>query len=100
MKKRFIVCVDMPMKEEDNAFLDYVKSKGLGWWHWINGVWLLVDSNGKSTASEIRDATGKHFNNRNRLVIELDKDGDTWSGHGPKSQDNDMFDWIHRNWHS
>ena len=30
--------------------------------------------------------------------MELTDDGETWSGFGPHSENQNMFTWIHRNW--
>ncbi len=69
MKKRFIVCIDKPNRQEGKDFVDYIKSIGVGWWDWIDRVWFLVESQGKMTARKIRDAAGEHFNNKRRFVV-------------------------------
>ena len=98
MKKRFVVAVDSATKEYNDAFRDYLKSQGLGWWHWLTNVWLLSDSAGCLAAQDIRDALRDYYPGVHTLVIELGETGDTWSGFGPKSDNKNMFKWLYENW--
>lgn len=98
MSKRFIVGVDSSTEEQDKAFLSFVKSHGLGWWHWLENFWLITDSSDQLTASDIRDELGKTYPGVHKLVIELSDSGDTWSGYGPKSEKRNMFNWLNETW--
>ena len=97
MKKRFIVLIDAKISRDEKKFLSWIKSEKLGWWHWIDNVWLLTNNKGHLQASQIRDKLHEVFGGRN-LVIELTDSSDTWSGRGPKRENSNMFKWIHDNW--
>lgn len=98
MKKRYIVCLGNSIKVQDEAFIAYIKEYGLGWWHWLSNVWLIVDSNGKLSAREIRDKLRLIYPGEHTIVLELSENGDTWSGFGPKSEERNMFEWLKTNW--
>ncbi|PSS71686.1 hypothetical protein AYI85_04935 [Shewanella algae] len=98
MKKRFAVALDSNTKAQNELFKQYIKENGYGWWYWIDGFWLLVDSSGKLTANQLRDDLGEFYPGVHKLVLELRGDDDTWSGYGPKSEKKNMFSWIKKNW--
>ena len=98
MKKRFIVLLDSTNVEQDKAFLAYVKAQKFGYWHWLSTSWLIADSKGKDTAQKIRDTIKETHPGVHNLIIELNENGDTWSGFGPTSDTRNMFDWIKKNW--
>jgi len=98
MSKRYIVGLDSSTEEQDDAFLQFINDNGLGWWHWLNNFWLITDSSGKFSAGEIRDELNESHPSVEKLVIELSDSGDTWSGFGPKSEDQNMFTWLRKTW--
>lgn len=100
MKKRFVVLLDSSTAEQGKSFQKFIEEKGLGWWHWLGSSWLLVDARGSLTAEKLRDQLKKDFQGVYSLVLELpgDSSNDTWSGYGPKNDNKNMFDWIHKNW--
>lgn len=98
MKKRFIICVNNSTKEQENNFVEFLKSQKVGWWHWLSNTWLISDNNGKTNASYWRDHSRDVFENENILVIEINNEKDTWSGFGPSTDEKNMFKWLHDNW--
>jgi hypothetical protein len=98
MKKRFVVLVGETPNEAETKFKDWVGAEKLGWWHWMPGSWLIVDTSGAKTASELRDAIGKCYGASNSLILELRGKDDTWSGFGPQAKDHNFFQWIRTNW--
>ena len=98
MKKRFVVLVNGPTPKENETFIEYAKSKGLGWWYWLDGSFLLMSPNTTISAGDLRDMARTIFNDKYNLIIELTDNGDTWSGFGAKTEEKNMFDWIHQNW--
>ena len=99
MKKRYIVCINNSTAEQEQLFINYAKENGLGWWHWLNNVWFLVDSSNKVSSEVIRDKIIEIFNGEFNIVVELNSNGvDTWNGYGPSSENNDMFRWVDKNW--
>src|SRR5579863_8473740 len=98
MKKRFIVLLNPTTDVQNKAFVEWIKSAGLGWWHYLTGAWLLTDASGLWTATEIRDALRSTFPGVHSLVLEFRPDGDTWAGFGPTAPTRNMFQWIKDNW--
>lgn len=98
MKKRFVVALDSYTDIQNNEFKSYIKDNGYGWWHWINGFWLLVDNTGDLTAKKLRDDLAVIYPGVHKLILELRGDDDTWSGFGPKTENKDMFSWLKKNW--
>jgi hypothetical protein len=98
MKKRFAVIVDSTTPEQAAALTEFFKENHVGWWHWLTNLWLVSDSSGKLSASGIRDTLGTIFPGVHCLVLEINDDGDTWSGFGPKTTEKNMFKWIRENW--
>ncbi|OFX25758.1 MAG: hypothetical protein A2041_14615 [Bacteroidetes bacterium GWA2_31_9b] len=98
MKKRYIICVNNSSEEQEKKFIDYIKSEKFGWWHYLKNTWLVIDLNGNSEISEIRDKVKELFDNEYNMVFQLKEDEGTWSGFGPKSEQKNMFKWIKENW--
>jgi len=98
MKKRFVVALDSSTPEQQLAFQNYVKSTGAGWWHWLDSLWLLIDTRGQLDAIKIRDKLCEIFPRINNFVIELRPDDDTWAGYGPKTEVKNMFTWLKSDW--
>lgn len=99
MKKRFIILLDeiTEGKDKDDDFRKFAKSHNYGYWHWFPNSWLIDDSMGTSSASEIMDKVREIYG-VNNFVVELGPDNDTWSGYGPKSEKSNMFEWLHKYW--
>lgn len=97
MKRRYIVCFDDLDGEQEGKVTEYVKQKKLAWWHWLGDTWFLVDSNGKYSASTIRDELMEIVNER-LIVVELNEDRDTWAGVRSKDPDKKMFTWFKNVW--
>jgi len=97
MKKRYVVAIDTGTKEQNDAFVKLLRERGLGWWHWLTNCWLITDSRGQLSASELRDKVQSTFQ-CNCLVLELRDGDDTWAGYGPQTEKRDMFKWLKENW--
>ena len=100
MRKRFIVALASANEEQDQAFREFIRSAGLGWWHWLPRLWLLVDLAGEYSAAQIRDKSNEFYPGVYKLVIELgpEQADETWAGFGPTSTDRHMFNWIANTW--
>lgn len=95
MKARFIVAVDRPTAEQTRAISDLFRAR-YGWWHWIDGFWLLTDSTGTLNVSTIRDLLDQAAPSKRNLVIQVEHQA--WAGFGPAGPKSDMFEWIRKNW--
>lgn len=99
MKRRFVVLIDSANQAQENAFIDFIKVEGFGYWHWLNNSWLLTSHNSQHTAKFIGDKMQTIFPNVNHMVLRFDDDGmKYWGGFGPAEKDRDMFKWMHENW--
>ncbi|PIF47479.1 hypothetical protein CLU96_4537 [Chryseobacterium sp. 52] len=99
MKKRFIICLnENTSTEQDKLFINYINENKVAWWHWLATTWLITDTNGKLTASEIRSKLKEIFPNNYNMVFEFRDDKDTWAGFGKNNGDENMFEWIKNNW--
>lgn len=97
MIKRFVVLLDSAAEDQDNQFLEWLKEKGVGWWHWLSLSWLIVNSRGDLSAGKIRNKVTEVYGS-NTLVIELQGSDDTWAGYGPKRGKRNMFKWLEETW--
>lgn len=98
MRKRFIIANQDTTQKQADEITKYVKNLGLAWWHWIDGVWLVVDGVGSLTAGQIRDEIARISPKANCLVFEFGVGVDTWSGRGPNDPESSMFEWLHNQW--
>lgn len=98
MRRKFAVALDSSTQEQNAELKKFIKDNGLGWWYWINNFWLLTDSKGRLTASDIRDKLSEIYPGVHCLVISLDKDEDSWSGFGPRNSEKNMFKWLSETW--
>lgn len=100
MKKQFVICVGAKATvAQDQAFVQYLKGAQLRYWHWIKGVWLVVDPDGRFSAAGFRNKLKECYPTVRTLVLEEQpSDGNTWAGFGPNVEGNNMFQWIKDSW--
>jgi len=97
MKHRFVVAVENMTLSEDSAFVEWIREKNLGWWHWIPGFWLVASKPGNASTEEIRNQLRRITGRKDIIVLEIGKPM-TWSGYGPNMRERDMFKWIRGTW--
>jgi hypothetical protein len=97
MRKWLVAGVETMTAKQEKEFIGYLRRKGLGWWHWIPNIWLLTGSN-VPDCSEIRDELKIISDGADVIVLEVNPI--TWSGFGPKTDENNMFNWLHKSWHT
>ena len=100
MKRRFVVAIDGLTDAQENQVSELFLEK-YGWWHWIDGFWLLVDSTDELTPASIRGMIGTVKPTARRIVLEvLEVSGQTssWAGYGPTGDDHTMFKWLRETW--
>lgn len=98
MKKRFIVSLNGSTKKQEEAFIKFLGSQNVGWWHWLSNTWLISDNIGKLTASTLNDKALEIFESEHLLVLEINNTSDTWAGFGPSTEDKNMFSWLKNHW--
>lgn len=98
MTKRIVVALSSATKEQDKAFIEYLKDQQIGWWHWVANFWLLVDHSGKETAEHLNLELEKIYPQVIRLVLERHGKDAHWSGFGPDGKERDMSKWLIKNW--
>ena len=97
MKRRFVVAVENMTWAEDRAFVEWLRTKNLEWWHWIHGFWLVTTRSGDVSTEEIRNQLRKRTDGKDIMVLEIGRPT-TWSGYGPDTRERDMFKWIRGAW--
>jgi hypothetical protein len=95
MRKWFVVGIESMTAEQEKSFLEYIRDKRMGWWHWIPNLWLITGSDAVG-CSDIRDKLMNLAPAKNTLVLAVNPV--TWAGFGPKSDKRDMFRWLNRTW--
>ncbi|MBG0624982.1 hypothetical protein I4P27_11140 [Enterobacter roggenkampii] len=98
MRRKFAVALDSSTVEQNKKLKEFIEENGLGWWHWINNFWLLTDAKGNFSAQSLREKLNEIYPGVHLLVISLDKDGESWSGYGPKNETKNMFNWLKDTW--
>ena len=98
MKRRYIVCLQNLTQKHNDALKEFFNSNVLGWWHWVGDTWFLSDSSGKFTAQDIRDKVKKIVPNERFVVVEINENGDTWSGVTVNDPEKKMFSWFRSYW--
>ncbi len=100
MSKLFVVTSNPTTVEQDRIFQQWLESK-FTWWHWLNQTWLLVDTLGVHSATEIRDKMIECFPQTYFVVLELNPSATNWAGFGPNNETDatkNMFAWLNKNW--
>jgi hypothetical protein len=97
MKRRFVVAVENMTLAEARAFVEWLRTKNLEWWHWIPGFWLVTTRSGDVSTEEIRNQLRKRTDQKDIMVLEIGRPT-TWSGYGPDTRERDMFKWIRGSW--
>ena|SRR6266851_1585538 len=95
MTKWLVVSTQSITDEQEKAFIEYVRSKHMSWWHWTPNFWLVTGSDPPS-CGEIRDKLHELAPGQHTIVIEVTPV--TWAGFGPSSDKRNMFAWFDRNW--
>lgn len=96
MKKRFVVAIDGLTSQQSKQISDLFRGK-YGWWHWIDGIWLVTDRSGTLNAAKIRDMIQTVRPTARQIVLEIGGPSG-WAGHGPTGHGRDMFEWIRKSW--
>ena len=94
MKRRFVVAVDKPTPQQAEA-INFIFRDHYPWWHWIAGLWLVVDATGALNARWIRDRVGEIAPGVRSIVLEVSSAD--WAGVG-KPPPAGMFDWVRSEW--
>ena len=95
--KKFVVAINPTTEEQSNQITNLFRGK-YGWWHWIEGFWLVVDSGDTLTAKWIRDQLQEIAPNARTLVFEVTTPTRSWAGWGPSTPEKSMFKWIRETW--
>ncbi len=96
MKRKFIVAAQGLTKSEQRDFISYLRAQKVAWWHWISGVWLIVDQGDQIELEDMRSHLRKTSASR-AIAIEVGGDKE-WAGFGPSGNGKDMFQWLHDAW--
>ena len=95
---KIVAIIDLMTAEQDQKLIDYVSSLGAGYWHWIDGAWLISTPTGDSSLPEkIRDKVKEIAPEKHSFVFEVKGTGN-WAGFGPNTEEKSMFKWIRNEW--
>ncbi len=95
MRRHFFVGIDSQTKEINESIRKWIEEQEAFWWHWIDGVWLIVfekEINAQSIREQIKGLAPGSTLLVSEVVI---KD---WAGFGPSKDDRSMFNWLQENW--
>jgi hypothetical protein len=99
MKNRLVMGVDALTKEQEKEFVEYLRGRKCGWWHWIDNFWLITTTASDFLPSEIRDELVRIAPEVRVLVLNIN-DPKIWMGQGPQSEERNMFTWLQKTWNS
>lgn len=97
MNKRVAIATDGFSPEQKTAFSKWVKSKGFGWWHWIQDFWLLTAPSERLDINEVINKLNEISPGSNKFVIEIPTPA-YWTGFGPNTEERNMFTWLKETW--
>lgn len=95
--KKFVVAINPLTEEQSNQITNLFRHE-YGWWHWIEGFWLVVDLRDTLTAKWIRDQVQEIAPKARTLVLEVTTPTRNWAGWGPSTPEKNMFKWIRETW--
>jgi hypothetical protein len=98
--KKIVALAKAMTAAQDRVFIDYLNTKGAGYWHWIDGAWLLNFPSNDVTCEAVRVALDAACPDNRTLVFEVDVKRD-WNGRGPEGANegkNTYFSWVIANW--
>jgi hypothetical protein len=97
MKRRFVVGITGLSSDDQTKFVEFLRKEGMGWWHWIDEVWLITSRSESVSAEQIRDYLHGLKTGTRCVVFEIDEDK-SWAGFGPNKAPQDMFAWLKTTW--
>ncbi|MCL2282165.1 MAG: hypothetical protein FWC26_02495 [Fibromonadales bacterium] len=99
MRKKFIVCTCPSSRDAERLFINEIERYKINWWHWIPGIWFIIDESGIILADTIRIMAQNALGNNDIMVMEA-TGNINWAGYGPASSQGrgNMFSWIQEHW--
>jgi len=92
-QKRYVVAAKGLSPHAETALSNHLTTAGCGWWHWIPGVWLIVDPEQRWTTESLRDLVLGFIPGGNVVALEL-QDAGNWSSSSPK----EGLEWMYDTW--
>ena len=96
MSRFFVIGINPTTSEQTDSIRNWLQSQNGTWWHWIDGMWLVVSHDPNVTAASIRENIDRLTPGVHNLVLQVQPIN--WSGFGPKSENRNMFTWIESVW--
>ena len=95
MTRYFVIGTDAMKPDQSDSIRKWAQAQ-TAWWHWIDGLWLIISTNDNMDVGSIRDKLRELAPGVSQLVLEVNPE--SWSGFGPKSENRNMFTWLNANW--
>jgi hypothetical protein len=95
MTTRLIISLDRAPAKARNLVTQTLKDSSVGWWHWLQHLWLVVDPEGRDAAwwrNHLRDQL--QVAAPRVLIFVSDADTGYWAIRGPKRS----FVWLQETW--
>ena len=94
MKRRFIIVVNGATAQQQNAVSAiFTNRPNIGYWHWYNDMWLVVDLTNAWTAETLRNKLNEVVPANHKFVSEVGH-GMGWAVFG----NTETFPWLHNDW--
>lgn len=94
MNQRFILIADPADQDLVTSYMKELhKQHGIGWWHWVDNVWLISDGSGQITSIGLRDEIRKIVGPKPTIIVMKISEAD-WTGYATK----DSHDWFRSTW--
>jgi hypothetical protein len=98
--KKYVALVQAMTAPQDKQLIEFFEGKKWGYWHWIDGGWLITDAIGldANPCAAIRDEILKIAPEKFSCVFEVTTVPNQWAGFGPQAEGNSMFTWLKDHW--
>ena len=94
MRGRFILITNPADQDLVTNYIQRLhKQHGVGWWHWVDNVWLISDRLGQIASIGLRDEIRKIVGSEATILVFQVSEAD-WTAYAPKGS----HDWFRESW--
>jgi len=95
--RNFVLLVDTPTVQQQNAITGWLRREGFGFWHNCASGWLIATRREQFSAAALRDQVRLLMGGAQNTLVALDVTGSDlnhWAGYG----DPNIFKWMRASW--